>query len=97
MGVTWLPKTSIINVYVSVAFHTAGDEGSSSGSGSGCSDGCTTEFVFVGTEAPVIGADRSDEHAAAAGKTLSHGPSRLLLLLTSALTASLWATQPRWR
>ncbi|CAF99732.1 unnamed protein product, partial [Tetraodon nigroviridis] len=34
--------------------------------GSGCSEGCTTEFVHAGTEAPVIGADRSDEHAAVA-------------------------------
>uniref|UniRef100_A0AAX7TL87 Glypican 6a n=1 Tax=Astatotilapia calliptera TaxID=8154 RepID=A0AAX7TL87_ASTCA len=51
-----------------IYFQDSSDEGSSSGSGSGCSDGCTTEFIFVGTEAPVIGADRSDERAAAAGK-----------------------------
>uniref|UniRef100_A0A3Q3JSH6 Glypican 6a n=1 Tax=Monopterus albus TaxID=43700 RepID=A0A3Q3JSH6_MONAL len=49
-----------------IYFPDSSDEGSSSGSGSGCSDGCTTEFVFVGTEAPVIRADRSDERAAAA-------------------------------
>ena len=57
---------------------SAGDEGSGSGSGSGCTDGCTTEFVFVGTEAPVVGADRSDERAAAAGRGQTHGPSLLL-------------------
>lgn len=78
-------------------FLAAGDEGSSSGSGSGCSDGCTTEFVFVGTEAPVIGADRSDEHAAAAaaGKSLSRGPSLLLVMV--ALTLPLLATQTQRR
>lgn len=60
---------------------SAGDEGSTSGSGSGCSEGCTTEFVYVGTEAPVIGADRSDERAAvAAGKSPSRGPSPLLVM-----------------
>ncbi|XP_035483984.2 glypican-6a isoform X1 [Scophthalmus maximus] len=80
-----------------IYFQDSSDEGSSSGSGSGCSDGCTTEFVFVGTEAPVIGADRSDERAAAAaaGKSLSHGPS--LLLVMAALTLPLWAMQTRWR
>ena len=74
-----------------------GDEGSSSGSGSGCSDGCTTELVFVGTEAPVIGADRSDERAAAAaaGKSLSRGPS--ILLVVASLTLPLWAMQTEWR
>lgn len=78
-------------------FIAAGDEGSSSGSGSGCSDGCTTEFVFVGTEAPVIGADRSDERAAAAaaGNSLSRGPS--LLLVMAALTLPLWIMQTQWR
>ncbi|XP_038557458.1 glypican-6a isoform X1 [Micropterus salmoides] len=80
-----------------IYFQDSSDEGSSSGSGSGCSDGCTTEFVFVGTEAPVIGADRSDERAAAAaaGKSLSRGPSLLLLLV--ALTLPLWAMQTQWR
>lgn len=78
------------------AFVAAGDEGSSSGSGSGCSDGCTTEFVFVGTEAPVIGADRSDERAAAAaGKSFCRGPS--LLLVMGALTLPLWAMKTQWR
>lgn len=78
-------------------FVAAGDEGSSSGSGSGCSDGCTTEFVFVGTEAPVIGADRSDERAAAAaaGNTLARGPSLLLMMV--ALILPLWAMQTQWR
>ncbi|XP_069553852.1 glypican-6a isoform X3 [Brachyistius frenatus] len=80
-----------------IYFQDSSDEGSSSGSGSGCSDGCTTEFIFVGTEAPVIGADRSDEHAAAAaaGKSLSCGPS--ILLVMAALTLPLWAMQTRWR
>lgn len=60
---------------------SAGDEGSASGSGSGCSDGCTTEFVHVGTEAPVVGADRSDERTAVAtGKSLSPAPSLLLVM-----------------
>ncbi|KAL3993110.1 hypothetical protein ACER0C_010384 [Sarotherodon galilaeus] len=78
-----------------IYFQDSSDEGSSSGSGSGCSDGCTTEFIFVGTEAPVIGADRSDERAAAAGKSVSCGPS--VLLLTVALTLPLWAMQTQWR
>nr|XP_046246152.1 glypican-6-like [Scatophagus argus] len=80
-----------------IYFQDSSDEGSSSGSGSGCSDGCTTEFVFVGTEAPVIGADRSDERAAAAaaGKSLSRGPSLLLVMV--ALTLPLWAMQTQWR
>ncbi|XP_060924654.1 glypican-6-like [Limanda limanda] len=78
-----------------IFFQDSSDEGSSSGSGSGCSDGCTTEFVFVGTEAPVIGADRSDERAAAAAaaKSLCCGPS--VLLMMAALT--LWALQTQWR
>lgn len=84
-------------ILICVIFVAAGDEGSSSGSGSGCSDGCTTEFVFVGTEAPVIGADRSNERAAAAaaGKSFSRGPS--LLLVLAALALPLWAMQTRWR
>ncbi|XP_028258007.1 glypican-6-like [Parambassis ranga] len=79
-----------------IYFQDSSDEGSSSGSGSGCSDGCTTEFIFVGTEAPVIGADRSDERAAAAaGKSLSRGPSTLLV--ATALMLPLWASQTQWR
>ncbi|XP_053174147.1 glypican-6a [Scomber japonicus] len=78
-----------------IYFQDSSDEGSSSGSGSGCSDGCTTEFVFVGTDAPVVGADRSDERAAAAGKSLFCRPS--LLLVMAALTLPLWALQTRWR
>ncbi|KAM4592882.1 glypican-6a isoform 2-T2 [Odontesthes bonariensis] len=80
-----------------IYFQDSSDEGSSSGSGSGCSDGCTTELVFVGTEAPVIGADRSDERAAAAaaGKSLSCGPS--MLLVVASLTLPLWAMQTEWR
>ncbi|KAF3832765.1 hypothetical protein F7725_026430 [Dissostichus mawsoni] len=81
-----------------IYFQDSSDEGSTSGSGSGCSDGCTTEFVFVGTEAPVIGADRSDERAAAAaaaGKSFSSGPS--LVLVVAALTLPLGAMQTQWR
>ena len=65
-------------------------------SGSGCTDGCTTEFVFVGTEAPVVGADRSDARAVkAAGRGQTHGPS--LPLLTAALTLTLLALHRQWR
>uniref|UniRef100_A0A667WVP8 Glypican 6a n=1 Tax=Myripristis murdjan TaxID=586833 RepID=A0A667WVP8_9TELE len=78
-----------------IYFQDSSDEGSASGSGSGCPDGCTTEFVFVGTEAPVIGADRSDERAAAAGKSASPRPTRLLVM--AALALPLWALQTRWR
>lgn len=75
---------------------SAGDEASGSGSGSGCSEGCTTEVIYVGTEAPVIGADRSDERAAvAAGKSLSRGPS--LLLLMAALPLPLLALRSQGR
>ncbi|XP_028999613.1 glypican-6-like isoform X2 [Betta splendens] len=77
-----------------IYFQDSSDEGSTSGSGSGCSDGCTTELVFVGTEAPVIGADRSDERAAAAGRSLPRGPS--LALVMGAVAVTLWAAQ-RWR
>lgn len=67
---------------------SAGDEGSTSGSGSGCSDGCTTEFAYVGTEAPVIGADRSDERTAvAASKSLPPEPSLLLVMAVLPLMA----------
>ncbi|XP_049574267.1 glypican-6a isoform X2 [Syngnathus scovelli] len=78
-----------------IYFQDSSDEGSSSGSGSGCTEGCTTEAVLVGSEAPVMVADRSDVHTAAAGKTLSHGPSQLLLLTT--LIASFGTMQPGWR
>uniref|UniRef100_A0A3P9I0E7 Glypican 6a n=1 Tax=Oryzias latipes TaxID=8090 RepID=A0A3P9I0E7_ORYLA len=80
-----------------IYFQDSSDEGSSSGSGSGCTDSCTTELIFVVTEAPVIGTDRSDERAAAAaaGKSLSRGPSTPLVM--SALTLLLWATQTQLR
>ncbi|XP_029984146.1 glypican-6-like isoform X2 [Sphaeramia orbicularis] len=78
-----------------IYFQDSSDEGSSSGSGSGCTDGCTTEFVYVGTEASVIGVDRSNEHAAAAGKSVSCGPSLLLTMV--AVTVPLWAVQSQWR
>lgn len=75
---------------------SAGDEGSTSGSGSGCSDGCTTEFVYVGTEAPVIGADRSDERTAvAAGKLLSPKPSLLLVMVVLPLPLMAMQNQRR--
>lgn len=89
---------SIIFIYLFIYFSplTAGDEGSSSGSGSGCSDGCTTEFVYIGTEAPVIGVDRSDERAAvAAGKSLVCGPSPLLVAMALALSLAALQTQRR--
>lgn len=79
-----------------IYFQDSSDEGSSSGSGSGCTEGCTTEFSYVGTEeAPVVGADRSDEHAAAAGHAPPHRPSPHLLLV--ALTIPLWAMKSEWR
>uniref|UniRef100_A0A3Q3X5M7 Uncharacterized protein n=1 Tax=Mola mola TaxID=94237 RepID=A0A3Q3X5M7_MOLML len=78
-----------------IYFQDSSDEGSTSGSGSGCSDGCTTELVYVGTEAPVIGADRSDERAAAAGRSLSWRPSVLLVMV--ALTLPLLAMHTQWR
>ncbi|XP_045073068.1 glypican-6-like [Coregonus clupeaformis] len=75
-----------------IYFQDSSDEGSGSASGSGCTEGCTTEFVFVGSEAPVVGADRSDERASAtAGSAPKHpsGPS-LLTLLSLTLTALSW-------
>ncbi|XP_071015697.1 glypican-6a isoform X2 [Oncorhynchus clarkii lewisi] len=73
-----------------IFFQDSSDEGS--GSSSGCTEGCTTEFVFVGPEAPVVGADRSDERASAAAGSAPH-PSRpsLPLLLTLSLTALSWS------
>lgn len=43
-----------------IYFQDSSDEGSGSGSGSGCTEACVTEFEFASTEAPVVGADRSD-------------------------------------
>lgn len=75
---------------------TTGDEGSSSGSGSGCSDGCTTEFVYIGTEAPVVGVDRSDERVAvAAAKSPARGPSPLLVATAMAFCLAALQTQRR--
>ncbi|XP_029601820.1 glypican-6 [Salmo trutta] len=73
-----------------IFFQDSSDEGS--GSGSGCTERCTTEFVFVGSEAPVVGADRSNERVSAASGGASH-PSRtsLPLLLTFSLTARFWS------
>lgn len=79
-----------------IYFQDSSDEGSSSGSGSGCTEGCTTEFSYVGTEeAPVVGADRSDERAAAAGHAPLYQPSPRLMLM--ALTILLWAMKSEWR
>ena len=63
-----------------------GDEGSGSGSGSGCTEGCTTEFDFVGTETPVVAADRSDGRAATAPAS---GASASWLAASSPLLTSL--------
>ncbi|XP_055763971.1 glypican-6-like isoform X2 [Salvelinus fontinalis] len=71
-----------------IFFQDSSDEGS--GSGSGCTEGCTTEFVFVGSEAPVVGADRSDGRASAAAGSAPH-PSRPSLLLLLSLTGLSWA------
>ncbi|XP_045555607.1 glypican-6 isoform X2 [Salmo salar] len=73
-----------------IFFQDSSDEGS--GSGSGCPERCTTEFVFVGSESPVVGADRSDERVSTASGSASH-PSRtsLPLLLTFSLTALSWS------
>ncbi|KAL1021687.1 hypothetical protein UPYG_G00016570 [Umbra pygmaea] len=74
-----------------IYFQDSSDEGSGSASGSGCTDGCTTEFVFVGSEAPVVGADRSDERASAAAGSAAHhpGPSLVLTLTLTALVTSM--------
>ena len=70
---------------------SAGDEGSGSASGSGCKEACVTEFDFVSTEAPVVGADRSgpiDDSA-----TLP-APS---LVLSATLTLAALALHRLWR
>ncbi|MBN3318660.1 GPC6 protein, partial [Atractosteus spatula] len=73
-----------------VNFQDASDEGSGSGSGSGCTEACVTEFDFVSTEAPAVGADRSEEKASAIRPSYS-------LLLTLVLTCTLFALQRQWR
>nr|XP_046193224.1 glypican-6-like [Oncorhynchus gorbuscha] len=72
-----------------IFFQDSSDEGS--GSSSGCTEGCTTEFVFVGPEAPVVGADRSDERASAASGNAPHPSRPSPLLLTLSLTALSWS------
>ncbi|XP_042168950.1 glypican-6-like, partial [Oncorhynchus tshawytscha] len=72
-----------------IFFQDSSDEGS--GSSSGCTEGCTTEFVFVGPEAPVVGADRSDERASAASGSTPHPSRPSPLLLTLSLTALSWS------
>ncbi|XP_061092271.1 glypican-6a isoform X2 [Conger conger] len=73
-----------------IYFQDSSDEGSASGSGSGCTEACVTEFDFVSPEAPVVGADRSDERAAA-GRP---GPSPAL---AAALALTALALQRQWR
>ncbi|XP_015219146.1 glypican-6 isoform X1 [Lepisosteus oculatus] len=73
-----------------VNFQDASDEGSGSGSGSGCTEACVTEFDFVSTEAPAVGADKSEEKASAIRPSYS-------LLLTLVLTCTLFALQRQWR
>ncbi|XP_012696267.1 glypican-6a isoform X2 [Clupea harengus] len=69
-----------------IYFQDSSDEGSGSGSGSGCTEGCTTEFDFVGTETPVVAADRSDGRAATAPAS---GASASWLAASSTLLTSL--------
>ncbi|CAL8350737.1 unnamed protein product [Merluccius merluccius] len=72
-----------------IYFQDSSDEGSGSSSGNGCAaDGCpptpTEPLPPAGSQAPVVRADRSDERAAApGGRSVSHRPSPLLLLLTT--------------
>ncbi|XP_036396243.1 glypican-6-like [Megalops cyprinoides] len=73
-----------------IYFQDSSDEGSGSGSGSGCTEACVTEFDFVSTEAPVVGADRSDERASAPNPSSS-------LVLVSALALTILALQRQWR
>ncbi|KAG7466990.1 hypothetical protein MATL_G00148500 [Megalops atlanticus] len=73
-----------------IYFQDSSDEGSGSGSGSGCTEACVTEFDFVSTEAPVVGADRSDERASAPNPGSS-------LVLVSALALTILALQRQWR
>ncbi|XP_046902670.1 glypican-6-like [Hypomesus transpacificus] len=74
-----------------IYFQDSSDEGSGSASGSGCKEACVTEFDFVSTEAPVVGADRSgpiDDSA-----TLP-APS---LVLSATLTLAALALHRLWR
>ncbi|KAL4635757.1 glypican-6 [Arapaima gigas] len=75
-----------------IFFQDSSDEGSGSGSGSGCTEACVTEFDFVSTEAPVAGADRSDERplAAHAGHSSPSALAAVFVLLALAL-------QRQWR
>ncbi|XP_036401645.1 glypican-6-like [Megalops cyprinoides] len=74
-----------------IYFQDSSDEGSGSGSGSGCTEACVTEFDFASTEAPVVGADRSDERPSSA----THMRSSLALVATLVLTVL--ALQRQWR
>ncbi|KAG7463755.1 hypothetical protein MATL_G00180010 [Megalops atlanticus] len=74
-----------------IYFQDSSDEGSGSGSGSGCTEACVTEFDFASTEAPVVGADRSDVRPSSA----THMRSSLALVATLVLTVL--ALQRQWR
>ncbi|KAK0139166.1 Glypican-6 [Merluccius polli] len=90
-----------------IYFQDSSDEGSGSSSGNGCAaDGCpptpTEPLPPAGSEAPVVRADRSDERAAApGGRSVSHRPSPLLLLLTTGhlllIACSLPVARLPWR
>ncbi|KAJ8350069.1 hypothetical protein SKAU_G00251990 [Synaphobranchus kaupii] len=77
-----------------ISFQDSSDEGSGSGSGSGCTEACVTEFEFASTEAPVVGADRSDERVLAPGRAPSQAPS---LTLVAALALTVLALQRQCR
>ncbi|XP_030635843.1 glypican-6a [Chanos chanos] len=70
-----------------IYFQDSSDEGSGSGSGSGCTEGCTTEFDFVGTEVPVVGADRSDGRPQLDSAAVGLGPTLTPLLASALFTA----------
>ncbi|XP_064184005.1 glypican-6-like isoform X1 [Anguilla rostrata] len=74
-----------------IYFQDSSDEGSGSGSGSGCTEACVTEFDFVSPEAPVVGADRSDERASGGARPGSS------LALAAILTLAALALQRQWR
>ncbi|KAJ8338546.1 hypothetical protein SKAU_G00375120 [Synaphobranchus kaupii] len=63
-----------------IYFQDSSDEGSGSGSGSGCTEACVTEFDFVSPEAPVVGADRSDERGVGLPLQLLPGSRKCLLI-----------------
>ncbi|KAJ8003359.1 hypothetical protein DPEC_G00147520 [Dallia pectoralis] len=75
-----------------IYFQDSSDEGSGSASGNDCTDGCTTEFVFLGSEAPVLGPDGSDERSSApAGGASNLTPPSHLLTVTFLLVSLSWS------